>query len=51
MNAEQIAKFEKAVSALLIPSDVDLYSGAQHHFTMEDLPAYDARADEKHWVN
>jgi carboxymethylenebutenolidase len=50
MAHEQIKIFDKAVTALSIPREVELYSGAHHHFAMSDLPAYDARAAEKHWV-
>ncbi|RYZ57309.1 MAG: dienelactone hydrolase family protein, partial [Proteobacteria bacterium] len=50
MTAEQIKEFDKALAPLSIPYQVELYSGAQHHFTMQDLPAYDAEAAEKHWA-
>lgn len=49
MTAEQIEDFGKALEDLSIPYQVELYSGAQHHFTMMDLPAYDVGAAEKHW--
>jgi carboxymethylenebutenolidase len=49
MTADQIAEFGRAVDQLSIPHQVELYAGAQHHFTMVDLPAYDAAAAERHW--
>ena len=49
MNSDQIQVFDRAVAAMAAPHKTELYTGAHHHFTMVDLPAYNADAAERHW--
>ena len=50
MSAEQIQEFERAGTSMGTAHQFEVYSGAQHHFTMADLPAYDANSAEKAWT-
>jgi carboxymethylenebutenolidase len=49
MNTAQIKEFAEAAAELTIPHENELYEGAHHHFTMNDLPAYNKAAAEKAW--
>ena len=50
LGPEQIKIFDDAAAAMTAPHQTELYVGAHHHFTMADLPAYDAAASERHWA-
>jgi carboxymethylenebutenolidase len=51
MPPEQIERLEVALANSSCKYQVELYSKAQHGFTMMDLPAYNQGALEKHWLN
>ncbi|MEU5790534.1 dienelactone hydrolase family protein [Micromonospora purpureochromogenes] len=50
MTAEQIETLEKALEAAGVRHRSEVYTGAQHGYTMADTPAYDERATERHWA-
>ncbi|MGW7822148.1 dienelactone hydrolase family protein [Streptomyces puniciscabiei] len=47
---EQIARFEEALTAAGVRHTCEVYPGAQHGYTQADTPAYDEKADERHWA-
>lgn len=49
MPPEQIERFEKAFRRAGVDFEAELYEGAEHGFTMEDLPAHHAGALSRHW--
>jgi carboxymethylenebutenolidase len=49
MTAEQIAALEKALDEASVTYRSELYDGAQHGYTMADVPAYDEAAGERHF--
>jgi carboxymethylenebutenolidase len=49
MTAEQIAALEQALDDAGIPYRLEVYKGAQHGYTMADLPVYDESARERHF--
>jgi carboxymethylenebutenolidase len=49
MTAEQIAVLEQALEEARVKSRSEVYEGAQHGYTMADLPAYDEAARERHF--
>ena len=51
MPLDQIAGFEKAMTAAGVRFRSELYKGSIHGFTMKDLPAYSEEADARHWKN
>ncbi len=51
MPPEQIERFKVAVNESGVHCKTELYSGAQHGFTMADLPAYNETALNRHWTN
>ncbi|MFC7278225.1 dienelactone hydrolase family protein [Paractinoplanes rhizophilus] len=48
---EQIKTLEAALEDAGVTYTSELYEGAPHGFTMSDTAAYDAGAEERHWVN
>jgi carboxymethylenebutenolidase len=48
---EQIKTLEAALEDAGVTYTSELYEGAPHGFTMIDTAAYDAGAEERHWVN
>jgi carboxymethylenebutenolidase len=51
MPQEQIQVFEKALKDAGLSYRSEVYPGAQHGFTMLDLPAGNKEATERHWEN
>ena len=52
MPPEQIARVHTALTQSgKANAHSELYSGAEHGFTMKDLPAYNETADQRHWKN
>ena len=49
MTAEQIAALEQALDDAGIRYRSEVYNGAQHGYTMADLPVYDESARERHF--
>lgn len=49
MTAEQIAMLEKALDEASVKYQSEVYEGAQHGYTMADVPAYDEAARERHF--
>jgi carboxymethylenebutenolidase len=49
MTADQIAVLEKALDEASVKYQSELYDGAQHGYTMADVPAYDEAAGERHF--
>jgi carboxymethylenebutenolidase len=49
MTAEQIAVLEKALDEASVKYRSEVYEGAQHGYTMADVPAYDEAAGERHF--
>ncbi len=49
MPVEQIERFQNALSDSKANGKAELYSNALHGFTMEDLPAFNAEALDRHW--
>jgi carboxymethylenebutenolidase len=49
MTAEQIAVLEKALDEASVKYQSEVYDGAQHGYTMADVPAYDEAACERHF--
>jgi carboxymethylenebutenolidase len=47
---DQIKRFEDALTAAGVRHRCEVYSGAHHGYTQADTSAYDAEADERHWV-
>ncbi|MFI0189737.1 dienelactone hydrolase family protein [Streptomyces sp. NPDC017082] len=50
LPAEQIARFEEALSDAGVRHTCEVYAGAGHGYTQEDTPAYDRQAAERHWT-
>ncbi|MGZ3723415.1 MAG: dienelactone hydrolase family protein [Bdellovibrionales bacterium] len=50
MPKEQIEKFHQALIDAKSIGHAEVYQGAFHGFTMEDLPAFNQAALAKHWV-
>lgn len=48
MPPEEIARLEQALAAAGVPHTSEVYA-APHGFTMADLPAHDAAAEQRHW--
>ncbi|PWU14327.1 MAG: dienelactone hydrolase, partial [Bdellovibrio sp.] len=46
---EQIDRLKAELERVGARYEAELYAGAAHGFTMEDLPAYHRDASEKHW--
>lgn len=46
---DQIARLDEALAAAGVHFTTELYAGASHGFTTRDHPAYDARADRRHY--
>ena len=46
---EQIKTLEAALKAANVRFESELYTGALHGYTMEDLPVYNKDAAERHW--
>jgi carboxymethylenebutenolidase len=49
MPPEAVEKLEAALKASGVRYESELYKGAQHGFTMADIPAYNEAALKKHW--
>ena len=49
MTGAQIALLEAALGAARLRFGSEIYSGARHGYTMEDLPAFNAHACERHF--
>jgi carboxymethylenebutenolidase len=49
MNAEQIATLERALDDAGATYRAEVYSGAQHGYTMADTPAHDPASRERHF--
>ncbi len=49
-TAEQIKTLEAALKAANVKFESELYAGAAHGYTMEDLPVYNKDAAERHWT-
>jgi carboxymethylenebutenolidase len=49
MTAEQIEMLEQALDEARVKYRSEVYDGAQHGYTMADLPAYDEAARERHF--
>jgi carboxymethylenebutenolidase len=49
MTAADIARLEEALKAAGSRYESELYAGAQHGYTMKDLPMYDEAAAERHF--
>ncbi|MCU1674972.1 MAG: carboxymethylenebutenolidase [Frankiales bacterium] len=49
MPAEQVARFEQALTAAGVRYTSETYPGATHGFTMSDMPVHDAAAEQRHW--
>jgi carboxymethylenebutenolidase len=49
MTTEQIAVLEKALDEASVKHQSEVYDGAQHGYTMADVPAYDEAAGERHF--
>jgi carboxymethylenebutenolidase len=49
MTAEQIAVLEKALDEARVKYQSEVYDGAQHGYTMADVPAYNEAAGERHF--
>ncbi|WP_409484568.1 dienelactone hydrolase family protein [Arsenicicoccus dermatophilus] len=49
MTAAEIETLRLAAEDAGCDYEGEVYPGARHGFTMSDLPAYDARATERHW--
>jgi len=50
MPEDQIKRFEDALTAAGVRHRCEVYPGAHHGYTQADTSAYDAEADERHWV-
>jgi len=50
MTVEQIATLERALDDAAVRYRADIYDGAQHGYTMSDLPAHDEAARERHFA-
>jgi carboxymethylenebutenolidase len=50
MPTDQIERLAAALKSSGIRYEVELYQGANHGFTMADLPAYNEAALKRHWV-
>jgi carboxymethylenebutenolidase len=50
MTAEQIDRLDQALKAAGTVFEAELYTGALHGFTMSDLPVYNQKACDKHWL-
>lgn len=46
---EQISRLDQALAAAGVDFTTELYKGAAHGFSAADAPAYDARADQRHY--
>lgn len=51
MGPEAIEKLTRVLDAAGVNYRSELYAGCMHGYTMEDLPAYNAGGDERHWTN
>ena len=49
MPPEQIERLKQALDHAGVKYEAEKYAHAAHGFTMEDLPAYNAAALERHW--
>jgi carboxymethylenebutenolidase len=49
MTPEQIATLERALDDAGVPYRSELYDGALHGYTMDDLPVFDEAARERHF--
>ena len=49
MNAEQIATLEQALEDAGVRYSAEVYESAQHGYTMEDTPAFNEEARERHY--
>jgi carboxymethylenebutenolidase len=49
MTAEQIATLERALTEAGVRYRSEIYEGAQHGYTMADVPAYNEAARERHF--
>jgi carboxymethylenebutenolidase len=47
---EQADRLREALGAAGVESEVTIYKGAKHGYTMPDLPVYDRTAAERHWT-
>ncbi|MEU6071738.1 MULTISPECIES: dienelactone hydrolase family protein [Streptomyces] len=47
---EQIERLENTLTAAGVRHRCEVYPGADHGYTQADTPAYDRKADERHWV-
>jgi carboxymethylenebutenolidase len=47
---EQADKLRAALDAAGVESEVTIYAGAKHGYTMPDLPVYNRDAAERHWT-
>lgn len=50
MTPEHIATVEEALQTANVPHRSELFTGAQHGYTMADTPAYDEQATERHYT-
>jgi carboxymethylenebutenolidase len=51
MTAANIARLDDALVAAGVRFTSEVYTGAMHGYTMQDLPVYNAQAAERHWQN
>ncbi len=49
MPPEQMDRVAAAMREIPVPHTIELYEGAMHGWTMKDLPAFNAAAEERHW--
>jgi carboxymethylenebutenolidase len=47
---EQADRLRTALTAAGVDSEVTIYAGARHGYTMPDLPVYNEAAAERHWT-
>lgn len=50
MPPEQIERLDKALTEAGVRHHSDVYTGAEHGYTMSDTYRYDAEAAERHWT-
>ena len=46
---DMVDRFEAAMQDADVRGHVERYWGTEHGFAFDDRPAYDARADRRHW--
>ncbi|MFE4821584.1 dienelactone hydrolase family protein [Streptomyces sp. NPDC056704] len=51
MPPEQIERLDKALADAGVRHRTEVYTGAEHGYSMADTEAYNAEATERHWTN